>query len=125
MKRYIFILICLSCTTLYGLTLGISNKDAKDTTTTVAYSDMSSEKEITKPELNWNIYPNPVVDVVHVTGLDGTYTVKMLDAVGNVVASTKGSSAELELDLKGKPAGMYLVKIESQGKSITRKIIKK
>jgi hypothetical protein len=110
---------------LYGLTFSIGDKDAKDATATVAYGDMSSEKVIAKPELKCTIYPNPVMDVVRITGFEGAYTVKMVDAVGQVVASAKGSSDELELDLGGKPAGMYLIKIESQGKSITRKIIKK
>jgi len=123
-KRYIFILICLSCTTLYGLTLNINN-DAGDTTANVVHIGFSSEKEISKPEIKLSIYPNPVEDVVRITGLEGIYAVKMLDALGQVIASAKGSSAELEFDLSRKPAGMYLIKIESQGKSITRKLIKK
>ena len=123
-KRYIIILICLSCTTLYGLTLNINN-DAGDTTANVVHIGFSSEKEISNPEIKLSIYPNPVENVVRVTGLEGMYTVKMLDALGQVIASAKGSSAELEFDLSRKPAGMYLIKIESQGKSITRKLIKK
>ena len=123
-KRYIIILICLSCTTLYGLTLNINN-DAGDTTANVVHTGFSSEKEISNPEIKLSIYPNPVENVVRVTGLEGMYTVKMLDALGQVIASAKGSSTELEFDLSRKPAGMYLIKIESQGKSITRKLIKK
>jgi hypothetical protein len=105
------------------LTLSISDREARDTTT--AYGDMSSGKEIAKSELKWSIYPNPVVDIVRITGLEGAYTIKMVDAVGQVVASAKGSSAELEFNLSSKPAGIYLIRIESQGKSITRKLIKK
>jgi len=91
--------ICLSCTTLYG-------------------GDVKSE-------IKCNIYPNPVVDILYITGLEGFYTVKIVDTVGQVVTTIKGTSTELELDMSGKPAGMYLIKIESQGKSITRKLIKK
>lgn len=88
-------------------------------------SDFASKKEITDPSVNLKIYPNPVVDIVRVTGLEGTYTAKIMDVLGQVVVSEKGSSAELELDLSGKPAGMYLIKIEMQGKTIIRKLIKK
>jgi hypothetical protein len=45
--------------------------------------------------------------------------------VGQIVTSIKGNSSELELDLSAKPSGMYLIRIESQGKSVTRKLIKK
>ena len=78
-----------------------------------------------KPEVKWNIFPNPVTDILYITGLEGFYTIKIVDAVGQIVTSEKGISPELELDMSGKPAGMYLIKIESQGKSITRKLIKK
>jgi len=78
-----------------------------------------------KSEIKCNIYPNPVVDILYITGLEGTYTVKIVDTVGQVVTVVKGTSTELELDMSGKPAGMYLIKIESQGRSMTRKLIKK
>ena len=123
MKRNIFILICLSCTTLYGLTLNKIN--FRDTTENVVYARFSSDAASFRPEIKLNIFPNPIEDVVRITGLDGSYSVKMLDALGQVVASAKGSTAELEFDLSRKPAGMYLIKIELQGKSITRKLIKK
>ena len=71
------------------------------------------------------IYPNPVVDILHITGLEGFYTIKIVDTVGQMVTFVKGTSAELDLDMSRNPAGMYLIKIESQGRSITRKLIKK
>ena len=125
MKRHIFILICLSCTTLYGLSLNSNVKNVEDTTTNVVYGVISPEKTTNKAEIKLNIYPNPVEDIVRITGLEGAYAVKMLDAVGQVIASAKGSSAELVFDLSNKPTGMYLIKIESQGKVFTRKLIKK
>ena len=117
MKRYVFIGFCLVCTALYGLNPDINNKDVSVV--------MISEMDADKPEIKWNVYPNPVEDVVRITGLGGCYTIKIVDTVGQVVKSIKGSSPELEIDISHKPAGMYLIKIESQGKSITRKLIKK
>ena len=124
MKRYLIVWICLSCTTLYGLTLSINSKDVKENTVVVNNSK-AFEKEDVKPEMNWMIYPNPVVDILHITGLEGFYTIKIVDTVGQLVTFIKGTSIELDLDMNGKPAGMYLIKIESQGRSITRKLIKK
>ena len=115
----------MSCTTLYGLTLNFNKKDSKDNPTTVVTA-IASKKEITEPAaINVEIYPNPVEDVVRVTGLEGVHTVKIMNALGQVVVSVKGTSTELELDLNGKPVGIYLIKIEMLGKSITRKLIKK
>ena len=78
-----------------------------------------------KSEIKWNIYPNPVEGTFYITGLEGYYTIKIVDTVGQVVATIKGNATELEFDMSAKPAGMYLIRIESQGKSITRKLIKK
>ena len=125
MKKYIILWICLSCTTLYGGTLRDDNKQIRVDTAVAADNHRTSENDVAKPEIPWNIFPNPIEDILHVTGLESTYTIKIIDSVGQLVMSVKGSSAEEELDMSSKPAGLYLIKIESQGKSITRKLIKK
>ena len=109
---------------LYGVTLN-NNRNVNVNTAIASGNYSISENEIAKPEIQWNIYPNPVEDVLHITGLEGFYTIKMIDSVGQLVFSIKGSSAEEKLDMSRKTAGMYLIRIESQGKSITRKLIKK
>ena len=122
MKKYIFIIICLSCGTLYGISLNIINRD--DGVKTVMVAD-SSRKGETKHEDKWNIFPNPVEDMLYITGLEGNYAIKIVDTVGQVVATFKGAASELEIDMSARAVGMYLIKIESQGKSITRKVVKK
>jgi hypothetical protein len=101
--------------------LNIESRDVKENTVVVR----AFEKEDIKPEIKWNFFPNPVEGILHITGLEGPYTIKIVDTVGQIVTSIKGTSAELELDMSRNPAGMYLIKIESQGRSITRKLIKK
>ena len=91
----------------------------------IANNNKDIVKEDVKSEIKWSFYPNPVEDILYITGLEGFYTIKMVDAVGRVVVSVKGTSSEQEINLNGKPAGMYLLKIESQGKSVIRKLIKK
>jgi len=83
------------------------------------------KKDDVQPEVKWNFYPNPVEDILYVTGLEGYYTIKIVDALGQAVASIKGASSEQVIDMSSRPSGMYLVKVQWQGKSFTRKLIKK
>jgi len=110
---------------LYGASLNINIQDVPNDTTSVVGNNRAIGLEITKPEIKWEIYPNPVVDMLHIKGFEGFYTIKIVNAVGQVVVLIKGTSDEVRIDMNGKPAGMYLLKIESQGKSITRKVVKK
>ena len=122
-KRYVFILIYLTFNTLYGFSR-VSSAQTGDTATNVV-SNIALKKEITLPAPQLEIYPNPVINMVYVTGLEGKHTIKIMNALGQVVVTVKGTSAKQELDLTGKPAGMYLIRIELQEKTITRKLIKK
>ncbi len=76
-------------------------------------------------EIKLTVYPNPMTDIVRIDGLESAYAVKVINMLGQVVASETGTSPELTLNLVGKPSGMYLIRIESQGKTTTCKIIKK
>ena len=73
---------------------------------------------------NLKVYPNPVTDVLHVSGLEGNYTVKIMNILGQYVYSTTGSSPELLLNVGHFPSGMYFLRIESNQKATTQKIIK-
>ena len=72
-----------------------------------------------------SVYPNPVTDVVHIGGLNGAYTVRIFNMTGQVVKSAMGASPELTLNLNDLSSGMYLIRIESQGRTHTSKVIKK
>jgi hypothetical protein len=108
---------------LYGLSQGNSNKNGDAATNVV--SNIVLKKETTGSAINLEIYPNPVIDVVHVAGLEGKHTITIMNALGQVVVSVKGTSTQQELDLSGKTTGIYLIRIELQEKTITRKLIKK
>ena len=115
----------MSYTTLYGINLNVNHPDVQEKISVFAVNSRVLEKDDFKTEMKWNIYPNPVENILYITGLEGSYIIKIVDAVGQIVTSIKGTSTELELDMSGKPAGLYLLKIESQGRSVTRKLIKK
>ena len=73
---------------------------------------------------NLKVYPNPTTDVLHVSGLEGVYTVKMINILGQLLSSVNGSSPELMLNVGHLPSGMYFLRIESNKKTTTHKIIK-
>ena len=110
---------------MYGVAQKTNYRDERVNVDVVAVNGRTFDKEDIKTEIKWNVFPNPVVDILYITGLEGYYTIKIVDTVGQVVASVNGTSTGVELDMSGKSAGMYLIKIESQGKSVTRKLIKK
>jgi len=109
---------------LYGLSQNIG-KDVKEERAIVVADGKDFQKNEAKSGDSWSFYPNPVEDVLYVTGLEGFYTIKIVDAVGQMVATVKGTAAEQQFDMRDNSPGMYLLKVESQGKSFTRKLIKK
>ncbi len=92
-------------------------------TKTIKYDAVMSTPKTSESALT--IYPNPVVDVVRITGLEGNYTVKVINMLGQIIMTGADSTPELTLNLSGKPSGIYFLRIETQGKTITRKIMKK
>ena len=74
-------------------------------------------------EVKLRVYPNPATDVVRIEGLEGAYTIKVINILGQVVYSVKGSSHELTLNVSSLTSGMYFLCIESFQKVTTRKII--
>ena len=67
------------------------------------------------------LYPNPVKDELFISGISGTYKLSVLSSEGRLLQTeTLENNATLKLNLS---SGLYLVKIETEGKILTRKII--
>ncbi len=67
------------------------------------------------------VYPNPVTDKLYVSGNKQKYNLAVFSAEGRVVLKqTISNNSYVDLKLA---SGLYLVSIESQGESITKKII--
>ena len=70
------------------------------------------------------LYPNPVSDVLHVKGFEGSGSFSMTDISGRVVIDKRIASDEL-IGISGLPKGVYIVKIVTTNGIIEKKVIKK
>ena len=72
-----------------------------------------------------SIFPNPTVGVVNVSGIAENAVITISDILGNIVQREVAvKSDRAVVDIKGLISGIYLVKIESNGSTLTQKVIK-
>lgn len=71
---------------------------------------------------NITLYPNPTNDVLFITGLDASSKYTVLTASGKVIYQNMTNS---QLDLSSFAEGVYLLRVEHNGKVITHKVVKK
>lgn len=73
---------------------------------------------------NFNIYPNPFVNVLNVAGAENS-TLQIMDIAGVVVHSQKITDTDESIILEKLQSGMYFVQIEKEGQVKTVKVLKK
>lgn len=79
-----------------------------------------------KKEELLEVYPNPVNDLISVSFYQqfDYYTLKLCDAYGNVVhRSDNVSSDKTQIHRGNLPQGLYTVVVESQGNTVTQKVV--
>jgi hypothetical protein len=73
--------------------------------------------------LHFDIYPNPFVDQVNITGIHSDVTYKLYSVDGRLIDAGKVLASQIIFhDL---PNGMYLLELASEGRSVIKKILKK
>lgn len=72
------------------------------------------------------LYPNPTTGIFYVTFSKSltNANISLVDMNGKTVQQYKASGIKLTCNLSALAAGIYFVKIEENGKSITKKVIK-
>ena len=70
------------------------------------------------------VYPNPAKDVVNISGDYGLTSVQLYDIQGRLLQTSLLNDTEMTLDLTGRAAGMYFVKVTSDKGVAVEKIIK-
>lgn len=75
--------------------------------------------------LSVEISPNPTSNFLNIKGLDAQSTVKIFNITGQRVFEGKANSSIYSVDCSKYSQGMYLLQVESQGKAVNTKFIKK
>ena len=109
---------------LYTGTLTIESNDPENSTVEVqlsGYSDLGTGK----PDLSFDdavkVYPNPVRDLLFIENVKDADIV-IYDLFTKVRFSQKANSNTQEIDVSSLENGIYLIRISSQNKVITKKI---
>jgi hypothetical protein len=96
---------------------GVSITDyAVDITTNVGIKDLS--------KAGISMYPNPARDNVMVNGLTPGARVNVMNAKGQIVSRTIANSRDMQLNLGQLKSGIYLMKVEIDGKFYSTRFIK-
>ncbi|WP_333851862.1 T9SS type A sorting domain-containing protein [Epilithonimonas sp.] len=98
----------------YGSGFSVDNIQVKDATLAVVEA---GKKDI------FRIYPNPTVDVVNFDVAGKINSVEVYDAAGKLVKTSKDGAKSLNVSELGK--GNYVVKVQTENASYTKKVIKK
>ena len=69
------------------------------------------------------IYPNPSKDVFNIEGV-GIRKVEVMNAFGQVILSEEVKNDNLQINLSGKAAGAYLLRVVTDKGVTTKKLIK-
>lgn len=72
------------------------------------------------------VYPNPVIDYLAISSTDNIRmtSIKLYDVTGRIVYQKTNSSTETRINLSNLKTGMYMLELNSDKKTVIRKIIK-
>jgi hypothetical protein len=70
-----------------------------------------------------SLYPNPVEDLLKVSGLLSPSTLRINNIHGQELLSARGQGGTMELNLSEAPPGIYLLTVETGGEIFTRRLI--
>lgn len=71
------------------------------------------------------IYPNPLIDILHVSGLTGPVVARIYSIHGQEIVTFKTDGETGELDLRELPSGIYMLKLETDSIPVVRRFIKR
>jgi len=106
---------------------GNNSNDAGDevaTTSTAGFSVLGLAKEV---QLDFAMYPNPSSDYLVVQLPSGSLkaAISVFDLAGRLMKTSSITSSANKVDVQDLSTGMYILKIESEGKTGSKQFIKK
>lgn len=78
---------------------------------------------INKPDVRMDIYPNPASEYFRITSEKQIENVEMFSSSGQLVVSKRIDSQTGFVQVKALPSGLYIVRINTSGGTIRRKIL--
>jgi len=75
--------------------------------------------------LSVRVYPNPANDYLHISGLKGTTTLRLMDSAGRMLQHLETASSSETISLTRQKPGLYLFSVESVSGRTVHKIIRK
>ena len=73
----------------------------------------------------FDMYPNPTSDCLNIRGLDAQSTIRIFNVTGQQLYVGLAENETTSIDLSSFAKGLYLLQVESNGKSVTSKVVKK
>jgi len=70
------------------------------------------------------LYPNPAKGFIMVEGLKANANYKVVNAIGQQIATGTATGKTMQLNLSGYDAGIYMIRIEMEGKAYTSRFVK-
>jgi len=74
-------------------------------------------------QLEFSLYPNPSTDLIQVTSLEPVTKVSVYDLGGRLVLQEKPNKANFELHTNNLSKGIYIIKLNSNEKVATKKLL--
>jgi hypothetical protein len=71
------------------------------------------------------VYPNPATNYLHISGLQGTTTLRLMDSAGRMLQRLETTSSSETILLTSQKPGLYLLSVESASRRTVHKIIRK
>lgn len=91
----------------------VNNNDATEVVEMTDINDLESN--------GFKLYPNPLKDQMYIHGT-GKFTVNVINPVGQIVF-TQLANNNVAIDMSNVPSGIYFININSQGNTITKRIV--
>lgn len=90
-----------------------------------AFKDLATDVE-TSPQAETGIilFPNPTNELVHITSDTDIESVQLFNLQGKLLQQSLPQTNSLELDVRGLPAGIYLLRMNNGAQSVQKKLIK-
>jgi hypothetical protein len=101
--------------------LTFSGLGVSDQTVTVVQASQS-DVVVTHTNSVLNIYPDPVVSSLYISGLDETSTISIYNMIGKLVL--KKLQVESLVDVSSLKPGVYMLKIENKSWKVARRFVK-